>query len=236
MRIIGGHDYYDSALAYGHDETVVLVREKDKTIAGKVAAQHGLVQPLPYGIENNYRSEFTCETEPVTVVLAGKIYTGIRIGVWPNSRPRSLTGERPYVMNEYVWTKAALDEIMSTYGFNNTRSYLYWTRARAEPLDRYFEPRMVSPEAYNYLVKERISILVSVRERNDETVWKVNPDCLKDIGFPRVMDPYTIFQELDMWVSGVLGMPANAMVEVSNDTKIHKHGFDKTSFRKPKQA
>jgi hypothetical protein len=32
MRIYGGHDYYDSALAYGADPTVVLVRYADRTV------------------------------------------------------------------------------------------------------------------------------------------------------------------------------------------------------------
>lgn len=32
MRIITGHDYYDSAMAYGRDESVVFVREKSNEI------------------------------------------------------------------------------------------------------------------------------------------------------------------------------------------------------------
>ena len=35
-----------------------------------------------------------------------------------------------------------------------------------------------------------------------------------------------------MYISNIFGLPGNEIVEVSEKTKIEKHGFDKWSFRK----
>jgi hypothetical protein len=54
--------------------------------------------------------------------------------------------------------------------------------------------------------------------------------------FYKVFDPYSAFQAVQSYVSGVLGGSENPMIEVSNTTKIVKAGFDlKTSFRKDKE-
>jgi len=60
----------------------------------------------------------------------------------------------------------------------------------------------------------------------------LNP-CLKEIQFFKVFDPYAAYQELAMFVSGVMGGQAPPMVPVSDEIRLEKHGFDKKwSFRK----
>jgi len=66
--------------------------------------------------------------------------------------------------------------------------------------------------------------------RNEKFI--VNP-ILKDFEFYKVFDSFTAFQEIQMFLGGVLGSGENDMVEISNKNKILKHGFDyKWSFRK----
>lgn len=63
----------------------------------------------------------------------------------------------------------------------------------------------------------------------------INPS-LDQLMFQKVMDVTKMYQELDMYISGTLSYPQNAMIEVSNEEKITKHGFDKKlSFRKRKE-
>jgi hypothetical protein len=45
--------------------------------------------------------------------------------------------------------------------------------------------------------------------------------------FFKVFDVYSCYQELEMWMSGTLSYPQNMMIEVQNESKIEKHGFDK---------
>lgn len=62
-----------------------------------------------------------------------------------------------------------------------------------------------------------------------------NPS-LKMINFYKYADPYSVFVELGNFIGGDAGGRMPNMIEVDNDTKIHKAGFDlKQSFRKRKQ-
>ena len=61
----------------------------------------------------------------------------------------------------------------------------------------------------------------------------VNP-ILRDYQFARVIDPYTAFQEIQMYVSGVLGVNKDGTEFPSTEKeKVAQHGMDKWSFRRP---
>lgn len=73
-------------------------------------------------------------------------------------------------------------------------------------------------------------IAFEASSRNGIKIIK-NP-CLSDIGFNHLLDPYSTFQEIYMYLSGVLGNKGNPMVELSNVDRLQKAGFDKViSFR-----
>lgn len=59
----------------------------------------------------------------------------------------------------------------------------------------------------------------------------INPR-LKDFEFYKVFDTFTAFQEIQMFISGVLGSGEKEITEVEDKHKISQHGFDKWSFRK----
>lgn len=64
----------------------------------------------------------------------------------------------------------------------------------------------------------------------------INP-ILKNFDFHKHMDIFTIFQEIEMFISGVIGVNTKPIVEISDKHKIIGHGFDfKYSFRKDKQS
>jgi hypothetical protein len=59
----------------------------------------------------------------------------------------------------------------------------------------------------------------------------VNP-ILKEFEFYKVLDTFTTFQEIQMFISGVLGTGEKEIIEVEDKYKIGQHGFDKWSFRR----
>jgi hypothetical protein len=59
----------------------------------------------------------------------------------------------------------------------------------------------------------------------------INPR-LKDFDFRQVKPPQTAYQELAMFISGVLGQQAHPMVPIGDVDMAAKKGFDKWSFRK----
>jgi hypothetical protein len=65
--------------------------------------------------------------------------------------------------------------------------------------------------------------------------FTINPN-LAAFRFFKYKDAFTTFQEIQSYLSGVLGSPEADTIEVSDRSKIVKAGFDlKTSFRKRKQ-
>jgi hypothetical protein len=65
--------------------------------------------------------------------------------------------------------------------------------------------------------------------------FTLNPN-LKELQFFKYKDSYSAFQEIQGYISGVLGVDAKPTIELSDKSKIIKAGFDpKTSFRKGKE-
>ena len=59
----------------------------------------------------------------------------------------------------------------------------------------------------------------------------INP-LLKEYQFYKIFDAVQAFQEIQMFLSGVLGNKEKDIVEVQDKYKITQHGFNKWSFRK----
>ena len=60
----------------------------------------------------------------------------------------------------------------------------------------------------------------------------LNP-CLKEYKFQQVKDPYSAFQDIFMYISGVLGVESKKIVEISDKDKAEAKGHGgKYSFRK----
>ena len=60
---------------------------------------------------------------------------------------------------------------------------------------------------------------------------ELNPH-YNDYEFYKVFDSFTAFQEIQMFMGGVLGSGEKEIVEVADKYKIGQHGFDKWSFRR----
>jgi hypothetical protein len=73
---------------------------------------------------------------------------------------------------------------------------------------------------------------VSLRINHNDEMFIVNP-LLKDYKFYKVFDSFRAFQEIQMFISGVLGIGEKQTIEISDKDKIEQHGYDKKwSFRR----
>jgi hypothetical protein len=66
---------------------------------------------------------------------------------------------------------------------------------------------------------------------NHKPKFIINP-LLKEYEFFKVFDTFQAFQEIQMFLGGVLGRGEKEIVQVADKYKIAQHGFDKWSFRK----
>lgn len=209
MRIISKFkDYYDTAAAYGVDETLTYVRITTK-LEGESPSQQGLFRD----IKNNRRYYYECGK----VGFCGKIYPFLTVG-------GELSNDPP----KTVWSFEELDEYASSiepdwkesnpnYGkrFKNMSWYAAYNhflggvKEKMEPFHKYNTPIFLKMD-FNYLV--------------------IDPN-LSKLEFYRVVDAYQAHQQISMFLGGLLNRPENEMVEISNENKVRKHGFDEHSFR-----
>jgi hypothetical protein len=73
--------------------------------------------------------------------------------------------------------------------------------------------------------------MIGQHKYRNQPKFIINP-LLKKYEFYKVFDAFQAFQEISMFLGGVLGRGEKEIVEVADKYKIEQHGFDKWSFRK----
>lgn len=241
MRIIGGHDYYDSALAYGSDNSVVFLREKTSEIKPELVRVSGVPQidivakterdetrylNRPYSYPQK-KFDFTL----CSVIVGGSRWNGVR---WNSHK----VGESS--LTKYIWDWKSFLQTLNQEKFTLVvdKKSSRWG-GRANITQNYFGEKSCSQVEVNWLVENRISILTCDYDLlysvsySKQYVWKMNGDNLKDMEFYRALDAYSVFQRISQWVGGILATTPNSMVKITDDKILaHKHGFDHWSFRK----
>lgn len=240
MRVISKFkDYYDVVAGQGVDMTRVFLRETQE-IKGNI--------PLPEWDERKSwrkrmlypkiehrvyrgdpgRSPETYDIGYVYVLFAGMLYGGIALR---NKESGLKFDEITYYWDTYSW-KAKANEI----GYVGNSTLFYGNNKETEGEECF---RLVAIKGDDILsawaIDNKISIAVACEfycKNNREEYYKINP-CLKDINFQKVIDPFTAFQQLEQWISGVIGN-TEVIPEMPDKDKVAAHGFDRWSFRKHK--
>lgn len=250
MRIIGGRDYYDGALSFGHDPARVFERPKGMTLSPDEASAIGLSAPLrPFCVDplhevhprrrpvhwNGHRLNEACvvgtdtlhELMGAAVVFCGKLYTAAVVETWHESSVRG----REHV---FFWDWPSLQAWAKEMSVSIRPDGM--VRADLAKPEDHFVRRALPSDVMARILEHRITIATRLppalmEARRD--VWGINGDRLGSMQFWKVLDPHAAFQELDMWVSGVLPDAGNSPVEITDDkVRIHKAGFDvRSSFR-----
>jgi hypothetical protein len=251
MYIISKYkDYYDGAVGMGIDKTIVYERKlnaistpthiDDKLSDKSDWRRHSFVSSyssyhdIPNGHYNTYL---------IVIGFCGKLYPAIK----------TITEK---ILNHSDWDKTKIVDIMydhdeiKTFMDKHQHKEYYWsknTKTDAQKFDEYVQrlneidsaqwhreinsPIFVwgfPPVDDTYLWECKYGI-----ERNKGINFFVNP-ILKDYKFAKVFDPYTAFQEVQMYVSGVLGVNRDGTeFPATEKQKVAQHGMDKWSFRKP---
>ncbi len=255
MRIIGKRDYYDTALMYGHDPHITFVRGTD-TILRTEAARLGVEAAERFSLKatnpkvnvryyhwgNEYSvAGITYGLTSLAVIVCGIRYHGFRIAVRGGFGP-----ERRDEFYHYFWNADSL--IRWLHGEHLTMHAVvpWYERQRSkgpkweDALREYMEVRPVTAGIHALMVARRWTILVYVDDpsrsgREDDRGWTINQANLNGVEFYRVVPPNQMFQMIDQWVGGVLPAVGAEMVNIPDEVRIHKHGFDKHSFRKSKE-
>lgn len=226
MRIYGGHDYYDCVLGYGSDPSVVLVRKNEEIDPEKVSI------PYPVNLELHdsrmYGGRFTVassDLKHLRVIFCSKIYYGVEI-----------CSSGTY---HYFWQADKLRAWeASQRGVEIKVHNRYWRDWKKKyTLEDYFAVVEAPADLRDFMITNRYAIILKKQRGNGQQAecW-MNPHGLKKIGFAKAIDPYTAYQELSMWVGGVLAGESPQIVKIVSDkVLLEGHGFDNVfSFRGPR--
>jgi len=221
MKLIGGKDYYDSALRFGQDPSIVFVRHKDKRLEERLLSRS-------YLIDTSYRpfGSKQLQFETVQIYFCGVKYNGVKIHTTKVVDP--CLGIPQNVREEHIfWDYEQVESFCSKNGFET-----YNTK---EEFVKYFNEDKNSEYLRSKLIDLNITIAVLIKRGylSSDDYWQIDPFTLKDFQFFKVKDAFTAFQEISMWIGGVLTKNYNPPQIVDEKIRIEKRGFDsKWSFRK----
>lgn len=229
MKIISKfHDYYDSLVNFGGNDNTKIYNRTTYTLDALqfppthkrpsdlylMFNGHKLVSSHYHSLNNNI------EIESFIVIFAGISYTGIRV--------------------ELIKSLPEHDEVTYHYTCESLFKYLNdisldIIKDRKKSIIEFYDSNKSSC-ARDWAINNQIIIATDCTGFGSRhTAWIANPQ-LNKISFQKALDPFTAFQELEMWIGGVL-TENKELYQVPNDIKIQQAGFDlKTSFRRPKQS
>lgn len=238
MRIISKfHDYYDTVQKLGYDKTLVynrqLVEEKeDKLLIEKYKTAFVDIPIFGYAqrsMKGNYDIEFTT----LLVGFCGKVYPVIKVHLYNYGTPA--TTKDFYVYNT--------GEIISMLSINLLKKELKNflepdKRKRGEwgsNFKKYYVDKLFSftGKKIDIDLFRNINAPVFLLEHKAKFYGAkiiINPS-LKDICFFKRMDAYTTYQEISMFLGGVLGVGNPPITKIDDKSMMYEKGFDDMSFK-----
>lgn len=223
-------DYYDGvAGTTGIDKTIVYERQMTVIDGNDIPKifRGGYRDPSPfYKLTNTHiKKELSMvylHTEPFFIGFCGKLYIGWKLYsegkvlpygdkelittiTYDNENMKKLVEKRSFSGNFEDNLNSVLSyDPIEIFRSLNTPSFVYDADYDRKSWDRYWRnhPKFI-----------------------------INP-LLKEYQFYKIFDTFTAFQEIQMFLGGVLGSGEKEIVEVADKYKIGQHGFDKWSFRR----
>lgn len=238
MRIIANHrDYYDCIQAHGQDRSIVYVRKPEI-----VRMKHDCL----YRIDNNravwpfpsFPHSFSAHAVRI-VGFCGNIYPMIELVDRDYQRWSTSPIVRCFNIED---VDAFVDAATNNKDFENYRGEgikhgwrFRWHRGNRKDFLRFFDECEKKKASYRGMFEDRICPVFVATESGtciSDTPNIVYDALLRPHEFFRVFDTYAAFQEIAMFL-GNIAIPQKPMPIISDEMKIHSHGFNEWSFRTP---
>jgi len=222
-------DYYDIGLGLGQDKSIVYNRSYQK------------IELPPKHIKVNASSPERLDHLPCSNYLSyhfqvlsfcGKLYPVVRC---PKKRyegdmqydsyfPIEIWEHSMYSQEDYV---ASVNRQGKNQKFHRSRKHYGISQLfDLRYLDYFFNPDSWNLDEYHR--KYDAPIVLASRK-----TLEINPN-LSDLRFQTQLDPYTAWQMIAMYISGVLGNTESDIVGVDDAHLMRAKGFDERSFKRSK--
>jgi len=214
------HDYYDPVQRVALDKSIVYKR-KISTVKSTIPGQ--FVNDIP--LCTNFKDKKDIITN--IIGFCGKIYCNVKA-----------FGINCYTYNDLYLVlkkKNRLNLIDEHY------HYSYFSKERIEYfIKQYHDKKHLSDIFIKHHTpvfaiedaKEKIEYNPYYKpEKTQRIEITINPE-LKQYHFAKIKDPYTAYQDIAMYLSGVLGDKEKSISTISDKDMLYKKGFDEWSFKK----
>ncbi len=215
------HDFYDCGAQYGIDKTIVYNRfEESHKIPNRITHQelNELVDKIPRRYQAGYGMHKEV-LEPGLLLFCGEIFPFIEFkGIC------------------YYSDQKLFDALNANNTTLSKDGYYWWNRGHdihtAERITKFLVTKDFAKLSQLHHIHKSPIIIIWDHSHHEECI-KVNPS-LKAHQFQTQKDPFTTFQLIQSYISGVIGMPAKPMVKISDKDLAAKRGHDgQYSFRRP---
>ena len=235
MRIFSKHkDYYDSVQAYGADPITVYNRKKsivEKNKTEQILKNpliKNLIEQLPSISRSRNTDQYPALSDQAVIFFCGKFYL-------------CFVFNYKETKNSYCYNFIQIEDVIRQWGSKKQKEF--WFNKKSDTYLWHMPLKDQIPKIFDYMSKNQTNpYLLQLHHELGVPVfslafgqhaWEItlNP-VLKQYRFYKIFDTYRAYQEISMFISGVLGGQSPPIVEISDQTRIDKHGFDEWSFRK----
>lgn len=234
MRIISPYkDYYDCIQSQGQDQSFVYLRRTEEHDYGNSRNKW----PFPKIHNNWYFSDRDLCVAEAIVGFCGKIYPVI--GLSKNSREDRIHCYSIEDVDEFIKENRKKKQVDQYFEYGNKKPWRSsWRCARRKEFEKFFTECVEQQDIHEKLFVESGHPLFVAKYKNWGCTPKITFNAeLKGLKFFRVFPTAIAFQEIAMYLGGVLGTGNPSIPEVSNNDLIEAKGFDlKYSFRKEKAS
>lgn len=220
------HDYYDRAAVHGVDKTVVYRRKLEliTTAPDSHVGLRGRIDKRFYRVPlPNSKTEYGISEH--VVGYCGTLYPLLRI--------TEKAAEPAGAVLMLAYTPEDFEAWIATLPPMNPRAWNYPLAFERPYRQRFFTTDFSRLKAL--FDKHRVPLFLYTRRfgHEDHGDLTLNPN-LRELDFQRHKSAPAAFQDIFMYLSGVLGAPETPTLQLSDEMIQAKHGLDgKYSFKKP---
>lgn len=224
MRIISPfNDYYDCVQSQGQDLDLTYIREpKRDNFKGRAF-------PFPICVSaTRFRSAIVVVER--IIGFCGKIYPALRLQDFGIGGGAATICYKLDDVDAFVRAHCKKREWVEYF-----KKQKWHSRTKRQAFECFFEECEVAQDQFGDIFRDnRAPIFVA---KFSGSLWEKHAitynASLRELEFYRVFDPFTAFQEIAMYLGGVLGKPTKPIPEADDRDLADAKGFDNWSFRKP---
>jgi len=230
MRIISEfHDYYDCIQGAGQDQSLIYLRKSEDVE----------IAEYPFPLHKRRGGWAKLPAERLVVGFCGKLYPLVRIPQYQTADCKPVFCYNPDEVLAWVNATMHKKEVAAyTKPLPKRRTWRKecWPASTRVSIEKFFEEIEAVRDKHEELF-EKFGAPIFLADSSRARVWRksvyeieINPR-LEVIEFYRVLDRYTAFQELAMYL-GAQAQPEKPIPDVPDKVMVGAKGFNKFSFRK----